>query len=97
MVSAENLKDKFLRIQERNQQLREERIRLESQVKALEADYQKKLEELLKVTGTSSYEEAIQFCQNRRSELEAETERLDKELEGYLNPQGTVTSDAQPE
>ena len=47
MVSAENLKDKFLRIQERNQQLREERIRLESQVKALEADYQKKLEELL--------------------------------------------------
>ena len=97
MVSAENLKDKFLRIQERNQQLREERIRLESQVKALEADYQKKLEELLKVTGTNSYEEAIQFCQNRRSELEAETERLDKELEGYLNPQGTVTSDAQSE
>ena len=96
MVSVENLKDKFVRLQEQNQHLREERIRLESEVKTLEADYKKKLQELLEVTGTTTYQEAVKFCQDKRKELEEETERLDKELENYLNPQKAVNDNAQP-
>ena len=95
MVSVENLKDKFVRLQEQNQHLREERIRLESEVKTLEADYKKKLQELLEVTGTATYQEAVKFCQDKRKELEEETERLDKELENYLNPQKAVNDNAQ--
>lgn len=95
MVSAENLKEKFVRVQEQNQRLREERIRLESEVKTLEADYQKKLQELLEATGTSTYQEAVKFCQDKRKELEEETERLDKELEQYLNPQQAAGADAE--
>ena len=87
LASTEELKEKFARVQEQNQHLREERIRLESEVKTLEADYQKKLSELLEVTNTKSYEEAVLFCKEKRRQLEEETERLDKELEQYLHPQ----------
>ena len=86
MATAEDIKEKFARLQEQNQHLREERIRLESEVKTLEADYQKKLAELLEVTGTSSYEEAVAFCRTKREELDAEIELLNKELDYYLNP-----------
>ena len=86
MVSAENLKEKFARLQEQNQFLRDKRISLETEIKTLDADYQKKLQELLELTGTSSYQEAVAFCQKKRKEIEEETERLDKELEQYLNP-----------
>ncbi len=86
MVSAENLKEKFARLQEQNQFLRDKRISLETEIKTLDADYQKKLQELLELTGTSSYQEAVAFCQRKRKEIEEETERLDKELEQYLNP-----------
>lgn len=87
MVAVENLKEKFARLQEQNQFLRDKRISLETEIKTLDADYQKKLQELLELTGTSSYEEAVAFCQKKRKEIEEETERLDKELEQYLNPQ----------
>lgn len=85
MVSAENLKEKFARLQEQNQFLRDKRISLETEIKTLDADYQKKLQELLELTGTSSYQEAVAFCRKKRKEIEEETERLDKELEQYLN------------
>ena len=87
MVAVENLKEKFARLQEQNQFLRDKRISLETEIKTLDADYQKKLQELLELTGTSSYQEAVAFCQKKRKEIEEETERLDKELEQYLNPQ----------
>lgn len=86
MVTPELLKEKFARLQEENQRLREERIRLESEVKTLEADYQKKLAELLEMTGTQSYSEAVEACRKKREELDAETEKLDRELEQYLDP-----------
>lgn len=92
MVAVENLKEKFARLQEQNQFLRDKRISLETEIKTLDADYQKKLQELLELTGTSSYQEAVAFCQKKRKEIEEETERLDKELEQYLNPQA-VNSD----
>ena len=92
MVAVENLKEKFARLQEQNQFLRDKRISLETEIKTLDADYQKKLQELLELTGTSSYQEAVAFCQRKRKEIEEETERLDKELEQYLNPQA-VNSD----
>lgn len=92
MVAAENLKEKFARLQEQNQFLRDKRISLETEIKTLDTDYQKKLQELLELTGTSSYQEALAFCQKKRKEIEEETERLDKELEQYLNSQ-TVSQD----
>ena len=95
MVSVENLKEKFARLQEQNQYLRERRIALESEIKALEADYQRKLQELLAVTGTASYEEAVAYCKTKRRELDEATKQLDKELEHYLNPTFGGNSDVQ--
>lgn len=96
MVTIENLTEKFMKLQEKNQKLREERIRLDSEVKALESDYQKKLAELLEVTQTSSYEEAVAFCKEKKEELDKETERLDAELNKYLNPQTGVDMNVSP-
>lgn len=93
MVSTEDLKNKFARLQEQNRKLREEHIRLESEVKSFRADYEKKLKELLDSTGKSTYEEAVEYCKEKRKELDEETNKLSNELDNYLNPRRTVTTD----
>ena len=84
MNDFETLKEKFALVQDKNQKLREERIRLESEIKTLEADYHKKLQELLAMTGAASYEEAMDICKAKREEVDRETEQLNKELDRYL-------------
>ena len=49
-MRIEELKQKFVDLQQSHQTLREDKIRLESQLKALDADYQEKLKQLLEVT-----------------------------------------------
>ena len=93
MVTTEDLKNKFAQVQEQNRKLREEHIRLESEVKSYRADYEKKLKELLQSTGKGSYDEAVEFCKEKRRELDEETTRLNAELEGYLNPRKTGNND----
>ncbi len=87
-MTTDDLKKKFLLLQERNQKLREERIRLESEVKTLQEDYKKRLDELLNLTETSTYEAAIELCKTKRIELDKETDRLNKELDKYINQSG---------
>ena len=86
-MKLEELKNQFVMVQKNHQSLREEKIRLESELKALDADYQKKLQELLEVTNTNSYEEAVEFCRSKKDELDAEMERMSAELENYLHPE----------
>ena len=88
MVSTEDLVRKFSKLQEQNRKLREEHIRLESELKSCRADYDKKLKELLDATGKSSYDEAVAYCKEKRVELNEETDRLNSELDMYLNPKG---------
>ncbi len=92
-MTIEDLKKKFAMLQEMHQNLREKRIQLESELKTLDADYQKKVKEFLKLTGTSSYEEAVEFCRSKKSELDKEMENLNTELTQFLNPELVVKTD----
>lgn len=86
-MRIEELKQKFVDLQQSHQTLREDKIRLESELKALDADYQEKLKQLLEVTNTSSYEEAVEFCKTKKAELDREMEEMNVELENYLHPE----------
>lgn len=89
-MRVEELKQKFVDLQQTHQKLREDKIRLESELNALETDYQAKLKNLFEVTNTSSYDEAVEFCKAKKAELDKEMEEMNAELENYLHPEKTT-------
>lgn len=87
-VSIEELKEKFTTVQNINQSLKEEKIRIESELKTLDADYKEQLKELLEKTGTASFEEAVQVYKQKKEELEINMDSLEQELNKYLDTYG---------
>lgn len=83
-VSTEDLKKQFEKLQKAIQGVKEDKIRTESELKTLQADYDSQLKELLELTGASSIEEAVQVYQSRSKSLEEEKAKLESELEKYL-------------
>lgn len=84
MQDINTLKRKFAQAQEIEQSLKETRIRLETEIKNLEADYKKELQELLELTGEPTYEKAVEHYKKELAEIEAEKEQLAKELDNYI-------------
>ena len=60
-INIKDLKEKFASVQNISQSLKEEKIRLESELATLEKDKESKLADLLEKTGTSTYDEAVNF------------------------------------
>ena len=54
-INIKDLKEKFASVQNISQSLKEEKIRLESELATLEKDKKSKLADLLEKTGTSIY------------------------------------------
>ena len=67
-VSLDELKEKFNTLQNVSQGLKEDKIRLESELSTLESRYTELVDKLLESTGTSSVEEASEYYRSRREE-----------------------------
>lgn len=87
-MDIKDLKEKFNSVQNISQSLKEESIRLESELSTLKKDYDAKLKNLLEETGASTFDEAKSIIENKKSELETEMKTLDTELSGYLDTYG---------
>lgn len=87
-INIKDLKEKFASVQNISQSLKEEKIRLESELATLEKDKKSKLADLLEKTGTSTYDEAVNFVSNKKKELDLEMQSLDVELSNYLDTYG---------
>lgn len=85
MEGIDVLKSKFEEVQKKSQTYKEQKIRLESELKTLQSDYDEKVKELLELTGTSSVEEAKSFCDEKEKDLETKMRELDDRLNEYLN------------
>lgn len=91
-ISIGELKEKFNAVQNIHQELKEEKIRLESEINTLQKDYDEKAKELLEKTGTASVEEASAYCDKMKKELTEEMESLSVELNKYLDTYGESSS-----
>lgn len=87
-VSVEELKEKFTTVQNITQGLKEEKIRLESELKTLENDYNEQVSELLEKTGADSLENARSMYEDMRTKLESDMILLEQELNEYLDTYG---------
>lgn len=87
-IDIKDLKEKFNTVQGISQDLKEEKIRIESQLKTLESDYDEKTKEILEKTGKSSLEEAVKFVNDKKEKLESDMVKLEGELNSYLDTYG---------
>lgn len=92
-ITVEELKEKFNTVQNITQGLKEEKIRLESELKTLENDYNEQVKELLEKTGTSSLDEAKSVYEDMSAKLKSDMSDLEKELNSYLDTYGEEESD----
>lgn len=84
-VSVENLKDKFNKIESKKQELKENKIKLESEINSLSKEYNKTLNELKEMTGKDTYEEIVEFIKTKKDNLEKVKEKVNEELDRYIN------------
>lgn len=84
-VSVENLKDKFNKIESKKQELKENKIKLESEINSLSKEYNKTLNELKEMTGKDTYEEIVEFIKTKKDNLEKVKEKVNAELDRYIN------------
>lgn len=87
-ISVNELKEKFTTVQSITQGLKEEKIRLESELNTLEKDYDEQVKELLEKTGASSLEEAKTMYDSMKDKLESDMVELEEELNKYLDTYG---------
>lgn len=84
-VSVENIKDKFNKIESKKQELKENKIKLESEINSLSKEYNKTLNELKEMTGKDTYEEIVEFIKTKKDNLEKVKEKVSAELDRYIN------------
>lgn len=87
-IVLSDLKEKFATVQSIGQDLKEQKIRLDSEKVALDNQYKEKLAELLEKTGATTYEQAIQVVQDLKAKLDSDTQELYTELSKYLDTYG---------
>ena len=87
-VDIKDLKEKFTTVQGISQNLKEEKIRIESQIKTLESDYKEKEKEIIEKTGQPTIEEAVKYVKDKKEELDKSMIELAKELDSYLDTYG---------
>lgn len=83
-ITVDEIKSKFQQLQDKTQKLKEEKISLESQLTTLKSQYDEQLAVLLKETGASTLEEAIQVCKSKQEELATIKESLSTTIDEYL-------------
>lgn len=87
-IVLSDLKEKFATVQSIGQDLKEQKIRLDSEKVALDSQYREKLAELFEKTGATTYEQAIQVVQDLKAKLDSDTQELYTELSKYLDTYG---------
>lgn len=80
-----DLKEKYNSLQTLNQSLREEKIRLSSEVKTLKESLDKKEKELLDSTGKESLQDVVKWYEEESRNLSEDVSKLTKELQSYLD------------
>ena len=80
-----DLKEKYNSLQTLNQSLREEKIRLSSEVKTLKESLDKKEKELLDSTGKASLQAVVKWYEEESRNLSEDVSKLTKELQSYLD------------
>lgn len=80
-----DLKEKYNSLQILNQSLREEKIRLSSEVKTLKESLDKKEKELLDSTGKESLQDVVKWYEEESRNLSEDVSKLTKELQSYLD------------
>ena len=96
-VTIDELKEKFSTVQNISQGLKEEKIRLESELATLEKDYNEHVNELLEKTGAATLDDAMEVYKKKREELDSSMIELEKELNGYLDTYGEEEGDRDEE
>lgn len=84
-VTVEDVKTKFQTLQKITQGLKEEKIGYESKLSTLQTQYDEKVNKLLEETETSSLEEAVKLCKEKKEELETLKAQLDSEISKYID------------
>ena len=79
-----DIKTKFGTLQSNVQKLNNEKIGLESEIKTITADQKELVNKILELTGKDTIEEAYKFYNAQSDELESRKEKLEKELDNYL-------------
>lgn len=81
----EELQEKFKELTNKQKELNDNKIRLETEHKNLLEDYNKNLDELKNITGTSTLKEAEKKIQDTENSLKQEIEILKASLDKYLS------------
>lgn len=79
-----DIKTKFSTLQSNVQKLNNEKIGLESEIKTITSDQNDLVAKILELTGKDTIEEAYEFYNAQSAELESRKEKLEKELDNYL-------------
>lgn len=81
----EELQEKFKELTNKQKELNDNKIRLETEHKNLLEDYNKNLDELKNITSTSTLKEAEKKIQDTENSLKQEIEILKASLDKYLS------------
>ena len=87
-VSVNELKEKFNTLQGISQSLKEDKIRLESELKTLQSDRDELLKSLMEKTGTESFEDAVKYYETHKEDLDKEMSELSETLNTFLDTYG---------
>lgn len=87
-ITVDEIKNKFQSLQKITQTLKEEKIGYESKLSTLQSQYDEKVSKLLEDTHTSSLEEAVKLCKEKKAELDKLKEELDAEISKYIDESG---------
>ena len=84
-VTVDEIKNKFQALQKITQNLKEEKIGYESKLNTIQSQYDEKVSKLLECTNTSTLEEAVKLCKEKKEELEKLKSELDAEISKYID------------
>lgn len=87
-VSIGDIKERFQSVQNIQQSLKEEKIRLDSEYSTLKKSYEDKVNELLTKTDSSTVEEATSKHEESKKKLEEDMNTLFDKLSGFLDTYG---------
>lgn len=90
MANLEQLQADFLKVQQLQQKLNNEKIRLEAELNAVSQDYQKQLSELLELTKCSDIGEIENLIQNLDKEIIDLKKQVQEQLNQYLETYNSI-------
>ncbi len=82
---SKELQAKYQKLQDRKNEYNNKVVSLETEVRTLKEDLRVAVTELMEKTGKGSYEEAMEYFNSLKAEVEQKAKDVESEIDNYLS------------